>query len=392
MAETLQVAMYNPTARGGHARYTHELLEALAAKTPVSEIGVHLVTSKNLEPDYRTSSYPIHDIFPPLTLRSSYRSRLRWIVSRFLFYTRREWTFTHWLRRHPDIRLIHVQEIAPWTAVILFPVLRRRKTYVIATVHNIIMHTYPLHIPSFLPEFLDRRGWRSAQGLIVHSEVLKDDLARFLGAGHPPIFVAEHGLWDRDHPKSLPGVEERLARRHLVFFGVIAPYKGVLVLLDALRDLPDVTLTIAGRCDDPALLEGIRARIACVPGGRVTFENRYLDDAELPGLFANATIAVFPYRWFQAQSGAMHDAVTNEVPVVGTDVGAIGGTIRNWDIGEVAQPNDPTSLANAIRTLLEPVRYRRAIAGVRRAISEHGWDQTAASTLAAYEAVMHGRH
>lgn len=377
--------MYTPTPDGGHARYTHELLTALAEQRDMS---VSLVTSVNLDAAFRTAAYPIHAILPALRPRAHFRNPMSWALSRLLFYWRRDSGFVRWVERHGAVDGVHLQEYTPWLAVLHYPRLRRRRIMVMGTVHNIHWNYLPSAIPSWLPRICNRRAWRSCDALFVHTPALKQDLADFLGPDHPPIFVTPHGIWTNPEARVQP-LAERLARKHLIVFGVIAEYKGVHILLEALKQLPGVTLAIAGATTDDAYRTRLQAMIADLPEGQVTHIDRFIEDAELPALFASGTLVVLPYVTFSAQSGVLHDALAWGLPVVGTDVGALGESIRAWNVGEVAPAGDADALADSIRTMLGPEAYGHAATAVERVKTELGWNRAAATILDAYRAVIH---
>src|SRR5437660_4999173 len=95
------ICMYTPSADGGHALYTRELLRALVSleegargerqgarefaspsplapcpSTPLSNAGhrfqFELVTSENLAAEFRANEYPVHHILPALALPESF--------------------------------------------------------------------------------------------------------------------------------------------------------------------------------------------------------------------------------------------------------------------------------------------------------------------------------
>jgi glycosyltransferase involved in cell wall biosynthesis len=65
-----------------------------------------------------------------------------------------------------------------------------------------------------------------------------------------------------------------------------------------------------------------------------------------------ANVIVLPYTRFHSQSGVLADAYTYRLPLVVTDVGAIGPTVREDRTGEVALPGSATGLAQAIARVL----------------------------------------
>ena len=89
----------------------------------------------------------------------------------------------------------------------------------------------------------------------------------------------------------------------MLCFGLIRPYKGVDVLLEAWRGIADAQLWIVGR-------PRMRHRGACEPraGANVRWVTRYVSDGELAACFRRADIVVLPYREIE-QSGVLATAL-----------------------------------------------------------------------------------
>jgi hypothetical protein len=77
------VCMYAPSANCGHARYTWELLSALArCDGDDDRRRYELLTSRDLAEEFRSDLYAIHPILEPLRRRETYGNRLAWAASR----------------------------------------------------------------------------------------------------------------------------------------------------------------------------------------------------------------------------------------------------------------------------------------------------------------------
>jgi glycosyltransferase involved in cell wall biosynthesis len=389
--DRFNVCMYTPSAYGGHARYTHQVLSALSEQGR-DDVQVSLITSRDLDPKYRTRLYPIYDILPPLLARSAFRSTLGWGYSRLRHYRRRETTFLRWIEDHDDAcEGIHFQEYRTWPAPRHFRWLKARGKRLFSTVHNVYYHSYTLGEPKVAdPLLLHRRrtALRLCDVLFVHSENLLRQLATFLGPGHPPIFVTPHGVWNiAGDNLTASSPEERLRRRHLLFFGVIRPTKGLHILLDAMEDLVDCTLTVAGQLEDVRYRKQIQAVVERLPVGRVELMDRFVKDDEMGQLFDRSSLVVLPYTYFASQSGVLHDALAHGLPVVATDVGALGESVRSWGIGQVVPPNDDAALAAAIHQMLTPHRYLQASGAVGRVRENLSWNCLAKIVIEAYRSV-----
>jgi glycosyltransferase involved in cell wall biosynthesis len=375
----MNAVMYVPTATGGHARYAFELLGAL--RESAGRHDVALVTSRNLAPEFRGAGYRVHDVLPALRT-SGFASKVEWAYDRVTHYYRREKTFLRWMLENRDVELVHFQEYCPLFAARHFARLSRAGRRLFFTVHNIRDHHRRGAAVDRSLERLWRSAWNRCHGLFVHSEGLKVQLAEFLGPSHPPIHVVRHGVW------TTAAVAERkpesIGHRTLLCFGVVRRNKGVHVLLDALSGLPEYRAVVAGQAQDAAYAAEIGRQATSLADGQCTFENRFIGQEEMNGLFGRSSAVVLPYTDFAAQSGVLHDAVAFGVPVVATAVGALGETVTEMGIGEVAPPNDAAALRAAIDRLHTPERYARALASIRRVRDEHSWKAAARHTLDAY--------
>jgi glycosyltransferase involved in cell wall biosynthesis len=237
-------------------------------------------------------------------------------------------------------------------------------------------------------DFCFRSAWKVCDGLVVHTEGLREMLSGFLAGSHPPIHVTPHGVWHGTGCPVREPCEEGPRRDRLLFFGVIRPNKGVHVLLRALERLPQCDLTIAGGAEEPYYLEQIRLLIRRLPPGRVELIDRYVGEDEVPELFRRSRLVVLPYTNFTAQSGVLHQALRYGRPVVATEVGALGECVRRWGIGRVAPPGDGRSLAEAIEMSLDPRRYESAIAAIARIRGELTWTRMAEATIDVYRSIV----
>jgi glycosyltransferase involved in cell wall biosynthesis len=121
-----------------------------------------------------------------------------------------------------------------------------------------------------------------------------------------------------------------------------------------------------------------------LPPGRVELIDRFIQDEQMGRIFGQSSLVVLPYASFAAQSGVLHDALAYGLPVVVTDVGALGESVLRWGIGEVVPPEDDVALAAAVREMLIPHRYAQASRAVERVRSDLSWDHSAKIMIEAY--------
>ena len=221
--------------------------------------------------------------------------------------------------------------------------------------------------------------------VIVHSQA---GVARLRALGLDPARVhrVAHGTFEhltrqpdeRPLPPDLAAVEGPVA----LCFGLVRPYKGVDVLLEAFREIEGAELWVVGLPRMPlGPLEALAARCAAT----VRFVPKFITDPEIPAYFRRADLVVLPYREIE-QSGVLYTALAFGKPIVASDVGGFS------EISELrlVPPGDPAPLATTLAELLgDPERRAElARASVAAAVGEHSWDSVAERTLAVYRDVL----
>lgn len=176
-------------------------------------------------------------------------------------------------------------------------------------------------------------------------------------------------------------------RWRLLYVGRIDPRKGIELALRALRELPEeATLHVVGAGDEAHLAE-LRA-LAAEPGlaGRVRFSHSPRED--LPAVYAEADVVVFPVLWEEPWGLVPLEAMSVGRPVVAT---ARGGSAEFLEDGVNSLVFDPeegaTALAAAVRRLAgdEDLRRRLRAGGLATAARHHerGFDDTVLAELEA---------
>lgn len=384
---TKRICMFTPSASGGHARYSMELLSAMSRHAHGYD--VELVSSKNLEEQFKAVPYPVHPILRPLTDRSAFSTGAGWVANRLAHYPRREWEFLRWLRNRPDIDGVHFQEWTSWLAAPLFRRIRAMGKKVFYTVHNIVPHKYPKLVPKAVMDGWIRGAGRECDVLFVHTDLLAEQLSRFMGEPHPPIQVVHHGVWTvKDFAKG-PPMAERLGWKRLLFFGGIRRNKGLDLLLRAAEKLPGFSITIAG---EPAHPDYFRDEIlpqVCrlqQAGVKVDLYDRFVPDEEVGKLFASHSAIVLPYtRGFVAQSGVAFMALAYELPVVASEAGGLRDLLDQFRIGTTFRDQTPEALAAAVQALYDQKSPQELENEIVAAKAHFSWAQSARATAAGYD-------
>jgi glycosyltransferase involved in cell wall biosynthesis len=92
----------------------------------------------------------------------------------------------------------------------------------------------------------------------------------------------------------------------------------------------------------------LAVRRAAEANPRITAELGFVSEERKHELYRACDLVVLPYTEFASQSGVLHDAYAHHRPVVVTDVGALGASVRDDGSGWVVPPSDAGALAGAI--------------------------------------------
>ncbi|MFL5839854.1 MAG: glycosyltransferase family 4 protein [Thermoleophilaceae bacterium] len=228
--------------------------------------------------------------------------------------------------------------------------------------------------------------------VIAHSEHGAARLRDQLGLPADNVHVIPHGAFDylthlpdeEPLPPELADVEGPV----VLFFGLLRPYKGVDLLIEAFHDIDGAELWVVGM---PRMPLGPLRDLASEVRGRVRFVPRFVDDSEIPAYFRRADIVALPYREID-QSGVLYTALAFGKPIVLTSVGGFA-EVAAQGAARAVRPNAPIELAAAIQELLDKPAERERLArtAAEAAAGRYSWDSIAQQTLNLYRALLDGR-
>jgi glycosyltransferase involved in cell wall biosynthesis len=236
-----------------------------------------------------------------------------------------------------------------------------------------------------------RRLLEKMDAVIVHSEHGAGRLRDELGLDPDRIHVIPHGAFDYltqlPEEKPLPPELAKVEGPVVLFFGLLRPYKGVELLIEAFQNVDGAELWIVGMPRMP--LEPLR-ELAAEVRGRVRFVPRFVDDSEIPAFFRRADIVALPYREID-QSGVLYTALAFGKPIVVSSVGGFS-EIAAQGAARAVPRNAPVELAAAIQELLDKPEECKRLADAARAAAagRYSWDSIAEQTLTLYRALLDG--
>ena len=199
----------------------------------------------------------------------------------------------------------------------------------------------------------------------------------------------------------------------IVFVGRISPEKGLHVLLEAFERVavirPDASLEIVGGewvapidyivnlSDDPIVrglrrfYEGngypdyLRRRVRGPLVGRVSFSGA-LPHSAMVERMGKADLCVVPSVWGEPFPLTTVEAMAMGLPVVASQVGGLPEAVSDGMTGLLAEPDNPSALAEAMLRLLDDRALARAMgrAGRERAEQMFSWESIARGLKACY--------
>lgn len=347
---------------GGLVHYTAQLANALTPEHTVTVIGPQDLNISHFSNDIRTKTINSGPIFGRIQSDSMHLSRLIRCIE----------------HQSPDVVHVLSSDID-----ITLSLLKLRSVPLVVTVHNPMplspgkARQYPLLISDELSKQINIL---LGDQFIVHGEKLKNQLSR-RGVSIDDISVIPHGdysfftQYESDSSNNIPVV---------LFFGYIAPHKGLDILLKAESQIancsPNAKIIIAGKGD----LDRYSNLID--DSSRYEIRNEYIPDEDVSDLFSRADVVVLPYRR-ASQSGVIPVAYAFSTPIVATEVGSLPEVVKNGKTGFLVPPQDSDALGDAICRLLRHPE-RRAEMGKNAydfMESELSWDRIAEQTVSVYQ-------
>ena len=223
---------------------------------------------------------------------------------------------------------------------------------------------------------------QKAAGLLAVSTALKADMAK-LGMDVDKIMVHYTGLdqarftpRDRAAEKAKLGVTGPL----ILSVGALIPRKNQALLIEALAQLPGVTLMLAGAGESEAKYRTLAAEFKVTD--RVRFMGSVAHDA-LPALFAAADVMALVSE-SEGLANAWVEALACGTPIIASNVGGAPELIRSPDAGRIVA-REVGAIAAAITELIQnPIPPERVAAQV----AHFSWDRNAAVLDAFFQDVI----
>ncbi len=252
----------------------------------------------------------------------------------------------------PDIVVVRywLPFMGPCLGTILRIIKKNKHTRIICIADNMIPHEKRFGDKVFTNYFI-----KPVDAFITMSEKVMSDLRSFTST--KPAQLVPHPLYDNFGEKiSKQAAREKLGidpnKKILLFFGFIRKYKGLDMLLEAMKLVKEKTkqlpaeasldathcqLMVAGEFyDERKIYEqqidelGIRDQLI--------LHTDFINDSDVKYYLSAADVLVQPYR-NATQSGVTPLAYHFEIPMIVTNVGGLPSLVPHDRVGLVAEPN-----------------------------------------------------
>lgn len=260
-------------------------------------------------------------------------------------------------------------------------------TKVISIIDNIIPHEKRIGDNLFSKYFV-----KSCDAFIAMSRSVIDDMKKF--DDKKPTVYCPHPLYDnfgaiisKEEAKKKLNLE--LNTNYLLFFGIIRPYKGLDMLLEAfyderLRKHP-LKLIIAGEYyQDPQPILDLIEKYEL--SDHIISVNKFIPDQDVAAYFCASDIVVQPYK-SATQSGITQIAYHFNKPMIVTNVGGLPEMVPNGKVGYVVD-TVPKQIADAIVDYYENNREDAFTAHVMEEKKKYSWEVMLMEIVTLYEELI----
>ncbi len=248
-----------------------------------------------------------------------------------------------------------------------------------------------------------RFSYQLMDHIFVHTEKMRKQLVEEFGVDESRITIIPHGILNTAPDSELSRSEARSVlqlkdnEKVLLFFGYVAPYKGLEYLIDALKllraDDESYRLIIAGQIKGcQPYWQDIERLIEKHDLERCVIKKiKHIPDDEVEVFFKSSDVLVLPYK-FIFQSGVPFLSYSFGLPVIAADVGSLREVIVEGKTGMICLKEDSADLADKIRDYFNSELFGNLGENMKN-IKKYGnemysWDGIGATICGVYEALL----
>jgi glycosyltransferase involved in cell wall biosynthesis len=235
--------------------------------------------------------------------------------------------------------------------------------------------------------------------IFVHTHSMRSELCSDFSVPDRKVSVIPFGINNTISVSALSGQGARKSlglksnEKVLLFFGNVAPYKGLEYLIEAFVNLckldNDYRLVIAGRLKcDSLYWQSIQDTITAGNVREHIIERiEYIPDCDVEIYFKSADVVILPYTHV-FQSGVLFLTYSFGRPVIASDVGSIKEDILEGETGFVCKAKDANDLSKVVEEYfvseLFYTRQKKETSIKSYANERYSWDKVGEATVQVY--------
>lgn len=277
-------------------------------------------------------------------------------ISKGLSYLATILKIVYYVKKHPKIKVVHIQWLRLWRIDIIFAKwLKRRGIKVVFTAHNLLPHDsgksqrvkYGIY-------------YKTVDRICVHTETTKKELIEQFGIKPEKIEIIPHGIIYSDIMNdTVVSLVQRYKMKHdissetlvISSLGIQSFYKGVDILIKVwskekeLYSNTQIKLLIVGRNSglDFNAIKNLQ---------NVIIIDDKVSNEDFQAFLEISDVILLPYRKI-SQSGVLFSAIARNKPVMVSNVGGLPDPLKigniGWNIGSVNEDSLRTALLDIIR-------------------------------------------
>ena len=226
-----------------------------------------------------------------------------------------------------------------------------------------------------------RYAFKQADYFIVQSHAVEKELrlhfpdAKYRLVSHP-VYENFGSAVPKEQARDLLGIS---AKKVILYFGYIRSYKGLNVLIEAVKKMIDIKndmqdtllLSVGEFYDDEKKYRQLVSDLKIEDN--VKFIPDYVPNDKVSLYFSAADVVVLPYL-SATQSGIAQIAYNFDKPIIATNVGGLAEVVIHKKTGFVVLPNDAKALAQAVIEFYSSDNERIFIENVKIEKKKYTWD------------------
>ncbi|MEF8873953.1 MAG: glycosyltransferase family 4 protein [Candidatus Thermoplasmatota archaeon] len=180
------------------------------------------------------------------------------------------------------------------------------------------------------------------------------------------IFISASKGVDTERFSSSGNIEEEIEGTNLLYVGRLHEVKGLPSLLKAFSTInekyPEARLTLIGKGPFKDVLVELSKRLDISDQVEFTGE---IEHGELPKHYQRGDIFILP-SLSEGLSNVLMEAMASGLPIVATEVGGNPELVKDGKGGYLVQPENPSALAEALKSLIEEKDMREKMGEFNR--------------------------